>query len=130
MKYKEYEIDIEKTNYNEGVAILNLPDDSILCIPEDGANTEELNIIQQIKEDVRKRVVQVKAPTEEEKQASYDALSVQYIHEKYSLDDENKIMREYLSDMSNTTYKEAFEAYNTYVGECKQKSYEKVYRSK
>ncbi|QIB68625.1 hypothetical protein Ami103574_04510 [Aminipila butyrica] len=57
----------------------------------------------------------------------HDALSIQYIHEKYSYDDENKIMREYLSDMENETYKQVFEAYNAYVLKCKQKAYKEVY---
>lgn len=65
--------------------------------------------------------------TDEEKQVAYDELSIQYIHEKYSLDDENKIMREYLSDMNNADYKAAFEVYNAYVEECKQRVYKEVY---
>jgi len=60
-------------------------------------------------------------------QADYDALSVRYIHEKYSYDEENKIMREYLSDMNNEQYKAAFDTYNSYVAECKARAYTEVY---
>ncbi|GEM_PF-2463664 len=66
-------------------------------------------------------------PTEEEKQATHDELSIQYIHDRYSYDDENKIMREYLADMENAECKVAFEAYNNYVTECKQKAYKEIY---
>lgn len=68
--------------------------------------------------------------TEEQKQAAYDALSVKYIHEKYSYDEENKIMREYLSDMNNVAYKTEFDAYNAYVQECKQRAYKEIYGNK
>jgi len=65
--------------------------------------------------------------TDEEKQVAYDELSIQYIHDRYSYDDENKIMREYLADMENAKCKVAFEAYNNYVTECKQKAYKEIY---
>ncbi|QHI71453.1 hypothetical protein [Aminipila terrae] len=65
--------------------------------------------------------------TAEEKQAKYNTLSIQYIHEKYSLDDENKIMREYLLDMNNASYNDAFQAYNVYVEQCKAKAHKEVY---
>ncbi|WP_324824976.1 hypothetical protein [Sinanaerobacter sp. ZZT-01] len=66
-------------------------------------------------------------PTLEELQQRYDTLSIQYIHEKYSYDEENKIMREYLSDMTNEQCKVAFDTYNTYVEECKIRAYTEVY---
>ncbi len=55
MFYKDKEIDISTTNYSEGVAILPLPTGEIVCIPENGATHEELEIIRQIKEDVEGR---------------------------------------------------------------------------
>jgi hypothetical protein len=64
MKYKDIEVDISKTNFVGGVAIIPLPDESMLCIPEEGATQEELEIIQQIKEDVAKRPVITPEPGE------------------------------------------------------------------
>lgn len=55
MKYKDKEVPISNCNFNNGVAIIPLPDGSIDCIPEDGATESELSIIQQIKEDVESR---------------------------------------------------------------------------
>ncbi len=55
MIYKEHEIDITATDFLEGVAIIPLPNGEIVCIPEDGATSEELNIIQIIKADVEAR---------------------------------------------------------------------------
>lgn len=65
--------------------------------------------------------------TEEEKLTAYNELTTKYIHERYTLDDENKIMREYISDMTNETYKVAFDAYNAYVEECKTKAHIEIY---
>lgn len=74
-------------------------------------------------------VVEIEKPplADIEKQKVYDALSIQYIHEKYSYDEENKIMREYLSDMTNEQYKVTFNTYNDYVIECKTKAHVEVY---
>lgn len=71
MLYKDQEIDISTTNYFEGVAILPLPSGEIVCIPEDGATQEELELIQQIRADVENRpapepVIAVIEPTMEE----------------------------------------------------------------
>lgn len=65
--------------------------------------------------------------TEEEKKVKYEELTMKYIHEKYTYDDENKIMREYISDRENEEYKRAFENYNSYVITCKAKAKEEVY---
>ncbi|WP_312647582.1 hypothetical protein [Aminipila sp.] len=70
------------------------------------------------------------APTEEEVREKYESLSKEYIHDKvsgYSHDDETKIIREYLANMDNATYKTAFEGYNVYVEECKQRAHKEVY---
>jgi hypothetical protein len=69
--YKNQEIDIRAINYSEGVAIIPLSDDSIVCIPEDGATAEELELIQQIRDDVESRpafepVIAPVEPTTEE----------------------------------------------------------------
>ncbi|QOX63664.1 hypothetical protein FRZ06_10025 [Anoxybacterium hadale] len=55
MLYKDHEIDISTTNYTAGVAIIPLPDGSIVCIPEEGATVEELELIQRIRDDVESR---------------------------------------------------------------------------
>ena len=54
MEYKD--LDISTARFEDGVAIVPLPDGQILCIPEEDATTEELGIIQQIKEDAANRV--------------------------------------------------------------------------
>lgn len=68
------------------------------------------------------------AKTEEEvtaeKRAAYEAASVAYIRERYSQDDENKVIREYLA---NPTDKAEFDEYNRYVIECKEKAKAKIY---
>jgi hypothetical protein len=63
------------------------------------------------------------AKTEEELKAEYDSLVVQYIREKYSANDENKILREKLAG----TEELEFEEYNAYVEECKTKAHNEVY---
>ena len=55
INYKDHEIDIAKTNFSDGVAILPLPTGEIVCIPEEGATAEELELIEQIKADVAGR---------------------------------------------------------------------------
>lgn len=127
MIYKEHEIDLTKTNYSDGVAIMPLPDGSIVCIPEQDATADELGIISEIKADVENRIIEVVAPTEEVLRLQYEALTVQYIREQYSQDDENKVIREYLSDLTNETYKAAFDNYNTYVRACKLHAHGDVY---
>jgi len=78
MKYKNIEIDIADTNYVEGAATVSLPTGEIVCIPEQDATLEELDIIRQIKEDVALRPVleivpSVPMPTTEERLASTEA---------------------------------------------------------
>lgn len=63
--------------------------------------------------------------TDEEKERIYDKLSVSYIRKKYTADDENKIMREYLA--YGDVKKEAFDIYNSYVEECKATARAEVY---
>lgn len=63
--------------------------------------------------------------TDEEKEKMYDKLSVSYIRKKYTADDENKIMREYLA--YGDVKKEAFDIYNSYVEECKATARAEVY---
>ena len=64
--------------------------------------------------------------TEEQKakqqQLKYERLCQEYISEKYSLADENKIVREYLADMYNLEKKAQFEEYNSYVELCKARA--------
>ena len=68
------------------------------------------------------------AKTEEEvtaeKRAAYEAASVAYIRERYSQDDENKVIREYLA---NPADKAEFDAYNGYVMECKARAKAEIY---
>ena len=69
-----------------------------------------------------------KPKTEEEaaaeKRAAYEAASVAYIRERYSQDDENKVIREYLANPADKT---EFDEYNSYVIECKEKAKAKIY---
>ena len=57
----------------------------------------------------------------------YENLVVQCIREQYSQDDENKVIREYLSDMSSGIFKTAFDSYNAYVLTCKTRAHEEIY---
>ncbi len=59
-----------------------------------------------------------------EKRAAYEAASVGYIREKYSQNDENKIIREYLADPA---VKAEFDAYNAFVIECKARARAEIY---
>lgn len=82
LKYKEYDIDISTTNYSNGVAIIPLPNNEIICIPEENATIEQLNIIQQIKHNVEKRPkpepVEVKqTPTQEQRISDLELLALQ-----------------------------------------------------
>jgi hypothetical protein len=63
------------------------------------------------------------AKTDEELKVEYNVLTVQYIREKYTADDENKILREKLAGTDYGT----FEVYNAYVEECKAKAHLEVY---
>lgn len=61
--------------------------------------------------------------TEEQKKIRYEKYTVKYIRDKYTNDDEYKILREKISGMDN----DSFTTYNTYVEECKVKAYKEVY---
>lgn len=63
--------------------------------------------------------------TEEELHERYRGLCVRYIHDKYPISDENKILREYLA--YGEAAKTAFEEYNAYVEACKVKAYCETY---
>lgn len=63
----------------------------------------------------------------EQKQKRYESLCQQYIRERYSPTDENKVVREYLADMYNLDKKAQFDEYNTYVESCKIKAKTEVY---
>ena len=63
--------------------------------------------------------------TEEELHERYRGLCVRYIHDKYPISDENKILREYLA--YGEAAKTAFEEYNAYVEACKVKAYRETY---
>lgn len=64
------------------------------------------------------------AETAAEKRAEYEAASVAYIRERYSQNDENKVIREYLANPDDTT---EFIEYNEYVLECKKKAKAEIY---
>lgn len=72
-----------------------------------------------------KRIWTFKPYTEEEKKLKYRALSVKYIREKYSINDENQILREYLA--YGDQYKQAFDEYNAYVEECRSRAHIEIY---
>lgn len=62
-----------------------------------------------------------------QKQKRYESLCQQYIREKYSANDENKVVREYLADMTNTEKKSQFDTYNVYVESCKARAKGEIY---
>lgn len=64
------------------------------------------------------------AETAAEKRAAYEAASVAYIRERYSQNDENKIIREYLANPADRT---EFDEYNSYIIECKEKARAEIY---
>ena len=64
---------------------------------------------------------------EKQKQAKYESLCQQYIREKYSATDENKVVREYLADMYNTEKRVQFDEYNAYVESCKVRAKGEIY---
>lgn len=55
----------------------------------------------------------------------YKKLTVQYIREKYSTNQEFAILREYMT--YGEAYKEAFNEYNSYVESCKERAYAEIY---
>lgn len=62
-----------------------------------------------------------------QKQLKYERLCQQYIRERYSATDENKVVREYLADMYNFDKKTQFDEYNTCVENCKSRARVEVY---
>lgn len=65
--------------------------------------------------------------TAEQKQVKYEMLVEKYIREKYSPNDENKVVREYLADMTNVEKKAQFDDYNAYVESCKTRAKNEIY---
>ena len=65
--------------------------------------------------------------TDEEKKAAYETLTVQYIREQYSIDDEAKVLRECLANIEGAQAN--FQTYNTYVESCKAKAHTEIYGS-
>lgn len=63
-----------------------------------------------------------------EKQVEYEMLCHKYIAEKYCQNDENKVVREYLADMTNLKKKAQFDNYNAYVESCKARAKAEVYK--
>ena len=63
----------------------------------------------------------------EQKQKRYESLCQQYIRERYSPTDENKVVREYLADMYNLDKKAQFDEYNAYVESCKAMAKIEIY---
>lgn len=105
-------------------ALYCVPDNTPLAIkyrdlyPNADLITDETGELIDIQEKVRPL-------SAEELKTNYDALCVTYIREMYSADDEYKILREYLADMSNPT---EFNRYNNYVNECKARAYADIYK--
>lgn len=65
---------------------------------------------------------------EAKKQKHYETLCQKYIAQKYSQSDENKIVREYLVDTTNSEKKLQFLEYNAYVEQCKLRAREEIYK--
>lgn len=65
------------------------------------------------------------AYTEEQLAERYKKLTVKYIREKYSTNQEFAILREYMT--YGETYKEAFDEYSNYVESCKERAHAEIY---
>ena len=65
--------------------------------------------------------------TEEQLKEQYKERTVEYIREKYSVNQEFAILREYMT--FGETCKEAFDEYSNYVESCKTRAYEEIYGS-
>ena len=65
------------------------------------------------------------AYTEDQLKEQYKKLTVQYIREKYSTNQEFAILREYMT--YGETCKEAFDEYSNYVESCKERARAEVY---
>lgn len=72
-------------------------------------------------------LVNKKLFNEKEMQKSYESLVNRKIRKKYSANDENKVVREFLSDMSNIEKKLQFEQYNNFVENCKLEAKGEIY---
>ena len=63
--------------------------------------------------------------TDEELHKIYQQTVVKYIREKYTVNDENEILREYLA--YGESKKSDFDEYNVYVESCKTRAYGEIY---
>lgn len=63
--------------------------------------------------------------TEDQLKEQYKNLTVQYIREKYSANQEFAVIREYVA--YGEPYKEAFDEYSNYVESCKERAHAAVY---
>lgn len=63
--------------------------------------------------------------TDEELHKMYQQTVVKYIREKYTVNDENEILREYLA--YGESKKSDFDEYNVYVESCKTRAYGEIY---
>lgn len=59
---------------------------------------------------------------------TYQNLVVNTIRKSYSVNDEIKILRQYLSDLENENYASAFNTYNSFVSESKSKAKAQIYK--
>ena len=57
----------------------------------------------------------------------YESLCIAKIREKYTANDENQILREYLANQGDETKKQAFDEYNAYVEESLAAARKEVY---
>lgn len=112
------------TLYDENAAYC-IPDDSELAAkyralyPRAQLVTDEAGNVTDVVEQPK-----TEAEIAAEKRAEYENLSVNYIRERYSQNDENKIIREYLANPADSA---EFAAYNSYVMECKAHAKSNVY---
>ena len=120
----EYCSDFPDTLYNKDAKYC-IPDSSELAakyialypraqlVTDDSGNVVDVTEIPKTEEEVTA-----------EKRAAYEAASVAYIRERYSQDDENKVIREYLANPAN---KAEFDEYNSYVMECKSRAKAEIF---
>lgn len=108
-------------------------ENAVYCIPDSSELAAKYRALypraQLVTDDSGNVIDVVELPkTEEEaaaeKRAAYEAASVAYIRERYSQDDENKVIREYLAFPTART---EFDAYNSYVMECKARAKSEIY---
>ncbi len=112
------------TLYDENAAYC-IPDDSELAVkyralyPRAQLVTDEAGNVADVVEQQK-----TEAEVAAEKRAEYEDLSVDYIRERYSQNDENKIIREYLANPAESA---EFAEYNSYVMECKARAKSEIY---